>query len=181
VQRTKNLSAQSLTITSFVQPSNPNAFNVGLGYALRVFDNPTDSLIVRDQNDTSILGIPGFGTFIDISQITNATQAQGDSLFFTNGLTSVSDSISIDSPLFSLLPGESIFVSVILTASAGQGGKIDAFNTLRTALIDEHGKTFGANPSPVPLPAAAWLFISALGGLLCMKRYKKHNSATIKS
>jgi hypothetical protein len=69
---------------------------------------------------------------------------------------------------FILNPGDEFFVWAGLDAGGIRNGFGDAFNTLSMSFSDDTGIT----TSVVPIPAAVWLFGSALLGLGAVKRRK---------
>jgi hypothetical protein len=86
---------------------------------------------------------------------------------FTNSDATLSDTL-----LFSVAPGQLFGIHGILRANS-RDGTADAFNTLTMAFEDDRFIQGFASPSPVPIPAAAWLFGSGLLGLVGAARRKK--------
>lgn len=74
-----------------------------------------------------------------------------------------------DSLVVSLNPGDQFYVWAGLTTHGIRGGFGDALNTLTMSFSDSTGLT----PEVVPIPAAAWLFGSAIVGLLGIARRRE--------
>lgn len=78
--------------------------------------------------------------------------------------------------LFSVEPGEFFGVYGILTANAIDGSS-DAFNTLSMEFDDSSKQSLEASgipqTSPIPLPAAVWLFGTGVLGILGFRRKSK--------
>jgi hypothetical protein len=92
----------------------------------------------------------------------------GQNLERANLFTRVDDTL-VDTLLFSVAPGEFFGVYGILYANS-RDGTADAFNTLTMAFEDDTFIEGFASPSPVPIPAALWLFGSALGLMGVIRR-----------
>lgn len=75
---------------------------------------------------------------------------------------------------FILNPGDIFYVFAQLTAKA-VNGTADGWNTFSMSFVDDTGLAASATPdvSAVPVPAAAWLFGSALLGFVGLRRSKK--------
>ena len=76
---------------------------------------------------------------------------------------------------FSVNNGDSIFIWASLFATGERGGSADAFNTMTLAFDDPTGfdPQLGQTPNPVPVPAAVWLFATALIGFIGISRRRK--------
>ena len=70
-----------------------------------------------------------------------------------------------DSLTFDVAAGESFGIFASLSAGSFQG-TADAFNTLTLGFEDDEFIQAVTQPSVVPLPAGAWLFISGLLGII---------------
>lgn len=82
-----------------------------------------------------------------------------------------SDLLNID---FMVNDGDSIFIWAALFARGTRGGMADAFSTMTLAFNDPSGfkPQLGA-VNPVPVPAAIWLFGTALIGFIGISRRRK--------
>lgn len=67
--------------------------------------------------------------------------------------------------------GDAFYIWSLLTVDAFNGS-VDATNSFSFAFDDNTGLTSAAT-APVPLPSAAWFFLSAMGGLVIARRKKK--------
>jgi hypothetical protein len=78
------------------------------------------------------------------------------------------------SPGFIATPPSTTVGSVFTVESSGTAATYDYINDF----FDNQGRTYaiGVDYTPVPLPASAWLMLSALGGLgLLMRRNQRHS------
>ena len=64
-------------------------------------------------------------------------------------------------------------ISSQITAASGNKGNINVNNIEALCFLDGCFGSVPVMPSPVPLPAAAWLFISAIAGLAGAKRMSR--------
>ena len=93
-----------------------------------------------------------------------------DSLFITDGNdVNVPGSMS-----FFLNPGDTFYILASMGAKA-TNGFVDGWNTFNMNFIDDTGLVASTGPivSQIPVPAAAWLFGSALLGFAGFNRRKK--------
>lgn len=152
-------------VKSFVPPTDPNSFVRGASIGVRIFENGTGSVNIADPADTSVLGIAGFLSYIDILQLSGQAQTQGNTIYFLQNSFSTSETLQLMSPLFTLDPGKSFFFAARLALSVSQGGEIDAFNTVRTSFVDANGRTYAAGGAlstvPVSEPGVGLLLLLA--------------------
>lgn len=110
--------------------------------------------------------VTDFGTLIfEIVPLSGGTVLVQDQLFLTPGLGTTFASTTLD---FTLNPGDEIYVFAGLNARAARGGSADATNTL-TLTFDDASQLQAA---AIPVPAAIWLFASALGLVAGLRRLK---------
>ena len=88
-----------------------------------------------------------------------------DQLFLTPGLDTTFASATLD---FTLNPGDEIYVFAGLSARAARGGSANATNTLTMSFDDASQLQAAA----IPVPAAVWLFGSALGLVAGLRRLR---------
>lgn len=97
----------------------------------------------------------------------------------TDPLQATSSATLMDTLLFSVAPGEFFGVYGILRANAIDGSA-DAFNTLSMAFDDITAQNLEADgipqPSAIPVPAAVWLFGTALLGMAGFSRKNIKNN-----
>jgi len=123
----------------------------------------TGALVVaRAQNGADVPLTRDFGTLVfEILALDDDLESLGEdrSILGATG----SDLLSVT---FNVSDGDSIFIWASLIANGVRGGIADAFNTMTLAFDDPSGFTPQLGQvNPVPLPAALWLFGSALLGL----------------
>jgi hypothetical protein len=93
-------------------------------------------------------------------------------LDWSNLFNGGTDPTLTDSLSFTVAAGEAFGIFGDLSAGSFQG-TADAFNTLTLGFGDDTFITAVTIPSAVPLPAAAWLFISGLLGILGIGNRKR--------
>ena len=79
-----------------------------------------------------------------------------------------------DSLTFTVNPGDSFMVHAELTTTAFDGS-VNAMNTFSMDFTDDTGLQ-AASIAPVPVPAAVWLFVSGVLGLLSISRRNRNTN-----
>ncbi len=134
-------------------------------------NEPDFSSDARIRSDLAVYILPDapfvthFGTLIFeyVALTPGAELLANESLFLSAGLGTDLASTTLN---FSLDPGDEIYVFANLSARASRGGSADATNTLSMTFNDASL----LQATVVPVPAAVWLFGSALIGLLGIRR-----------
>ena len=105
----------------------------------------------------------GFDSFLCGSSVLNSH------LWATGGDTTMTDSLT-----FTVNPGDSFMVHAELTTTAFDGS-VNAMNTFSMDFTDDTGLQ-AASIAPVPVPAAVWLFVSGVLGLLSISRRNRNTN-----
>lgn len=144
-----NDATPSLTVKAYNagQPSNPTAV-----------DNGTTTTIGGTTFNDAHLAISsgGPGTYSDVATFYNTAALAGQSQTITTGL--------------STFMGSSTFNADATLSYGATGGN----NYTRFATYADGVVTLQYNYTPVPLPAAAWLFLSGVGGLGTLFRRRRN-------
>lgn len=83
--------------------------------------------------------------------------------FFAEGLSEMGPQTATFDVSFALDDGASVYLLAYLIANASNGGEASAYGSL--SLDFTAGNVAGLTGSPVPVPAAGWLLLSALAAL----------------
>jgi hypothetical protein len=147
--------------------TNPDADTAtGFGVGMYLFSPGQIDFSTLLNDPYSILG--GLALFADVALLPTT---QIYELEVTNsGIVNATGHLSIE-----LNPGDQFYLAGgILAAAGGQGAIADAFSTL-TVDIDPEFETLldAASISAVPVPAAIWLFCTALFGLAGLKNFRR--------
>ena len=113
-----------------------------------------------------------FGTVVFEAAPPNSVSGSSQ-LSASSSLNTLTDTITFD-----VVPGDEFLIWAGLQTKAWRGGVADAFSTFTMDFFDAQGNPLDigssaasiANPNPVPLPAAIWLFGSGLLGLIGIAR-----------
>lgn len=140
----------------------PNVVNIGInGSAFSSIE-----IIASEATASAIVGVP-----IDFSMLPGLDSVE---LFQTAGFLEESDSASLSS-LSPLVTFTNLTVSSIVTSlNAGSN-----FFVFRANTANPNNFLLNAQVSAVPLPAAAWLFLSAMLGLGALGRHRKLHASEL--
>jgi hypothetical protein len=137
----------------------------------------TARIAVIFANDLDFFSTPdSFGTLV--FEAAPSGSVKGQTSIFANIDSGTSGDVTAgDTFSFDVLPGDEFLVWASLEAEAFRGGVADAFNTFSMSFNEEARDSLAAagmpNLSAVPIPAAAWLFGSALIGLVGFSKRRK--------
>jgi hypothetical protein len=150
-----NNATPGLTVSAYnTQPGSPTAV-----------DNGTTTTIGGTTFNDAHLAITsgGPGTYSDVATFYNTAALAGQSQTITTGLSS--------------FMGTSTFnADANLSYSATGGNNYTRFATYADGVV-----TLQYNYTPVPIPAAGWLFLSGVGGLGTVFRRRKYAAASRKA
>lgn len=149
---------------------SPTASEDGAGILnarLGLFTSSTNTFEIDDLLANS--GRTGSGIFVELANIaegTGLTDITSIETFDFDTANAANGALLSQSVQLAVNPGDTIFSLVLFQTIGNQGGFVDALSTFNTGFED----TSKLSLTTVPIPAAAWLFGSALLGLATLKR-----------
>jgi len=162
-------SASATTLTQAGSLTIPDELGGQISLTTLVPTGPTVSVSIMGDSG----GFAAFGVVTDVD--TSATSLS----FLFDG-----DSLTSDATATVMLPGllapvvvdanaAPVMISGVMLAADPADTLVGLLNVIAIEFSDIDGEfTFLTSVTAVPLPAAAWLFLSALGGLLVARRHR---------
>jgi hypothetical protein len=159
-------SGVSLSAANNATPSlSAAAYNTTQPGSTTAVDNGTTTTIGGTTFNDAHLAITsgGPGTYSDVATFYNTSALAGQSQTITAGLSSFMGSSTFNA-------------NASLSYGATGGNNYSRFATYADGLV-----TLQYNYTPVPIPAAAWLFLSGVGGLGTLFRRRRYAAASRKA